>query len=62
MWCLYFPTLGPLLGPQPWPWPPVPDPGPQFIFTEPGPQFVFAGPGPHPMFTPNLYLPAQPNA
>ena len=28
----------------------------------PGPQFVFTDPGPHLVFTPNLYLPAQPDA
>ena len=53
---LYFPAPGPLLGPRPYPLPPVciyrcgpqfvfNGPGPKFVFNNPGPQFVFTGPG-----------------
>ena len=33
-----------------------------FLAPSPGLQSVFTGPGPHLVFTPNLYLPAQPDA
>ena len=60
--CLYFPVLGPFLGPRSWPWPPAPAPGPglQFVFTNPGPQFVFTVLAPNlhlPTLAPDLYLP-----
>ena len=49
--CLYFPVLGPFLGPRSWPWLSVPVPGLQFMFTDPGPRFVFTGTVPQFSFT-----------
>ena len=47
---------------QPWPPPCVYQPWHQICIYWPFPKFVFTGPGHHLVFTPNLYLPAQPNA
>ena len=56
------PALCLALGPGPGPKFVFTGPGTKFVFTSPGPQFVFTGPGSDLrfVFTPNLYLPAQP--